>query len=66
MTTAAHRFVRRAALVLAPLLASCASVPPPPKPPITGQRPLAALLEVAAYPNSDTVVVRTTTVSELG
>jgi glyoxylase-like metal-dependent hydrolase (beta-lactamase superfamily II) len=62
MTAIVHRLVRSAAFVLAPmlLLASCAGVPAHPKPPLTEQRPLAALLELAAYPNSDTVVVMTT------
>ncbi|HEY3595122.1 MAG TPA: MBL fold metallo-hydrolase [Polyangiaceae bacterium] len=46
------------ALILAAvaLLASCGSTPTP-KPPLTQQRPLEALLEMAAYPNSDNVVV---------
>ncbi len=48
----------RAALALVSLLASsCASVPPPAKPAVTQPRPLAALLEASAYPNSDTVLV---------
>jgi glyoxylase-like metal-dependent hydrolase (beta-lactamase superfamily II) len=49
-----------ARLAVTSLLASCASVPPPAKPPVTQQRPLASLLEAAAYPNADTVVILTT------
>jgi glyoxylase-like metal-dependent hydrolase (beta-lactamase superfamily II) len=48
------------ALGAALVLASCASVPPPPRPPVTQQRSLAALLETAAYPNSDTLLVLVT------
>ena len=48
-----------AALATTSLLAACASVPPPAKATVTQQRPLGALLEAAAYPNSDTVVVLT-------
>src|SRR3954463_4159505 len=44
---------------LSSLLAACASVPPPAKPAMTQQRPLASLLEAAAYPNSETVIVFT-------
>src|SRR5436190_3374712 len=47
--------------VLPLLLASaCGAVPPPLKPPVTQQRPLAALLEASAYPNSSTVLILTT------
>jgi glyoxylase-like metal-dependent hydrolase (beta-lactamase superfamily II) len=49
-----------ATLTVSSLLASCASVPPPAKAPVTQQRPLASLLDAAAYPNSETVVVLTT------
>jgi glyoxylase-like metal-dependent hydrolase (beta-lactamase superfamily II) len=49
-----------ATLAVTSLLASCASVPPPAKATVTEQRPLASLLEAAAYPNSDTVVILTT------
>ena len=42
------------------MLTACASAPPPPKPPLTQQRPLGALLEAAAYPNSDTLLVLVT------
>jgi glyoxylase-like metal-dependent hydrolase (beta-lactamase superfamily II) len=49
-----------ATLALSSLLAACASVPPPAKATVTQQRPLASLLEVAAYPNSETVVILTT------
>jgi glyoxylase-like metal-dependent hydrolase (beta-lactamase superfamily II) len=48
-----------AALAVSSLLASCASSPPPAKEPMTQQRPLTSLLEAAAYPNSDTVVIMT-------
>lgn len=43
-------------------LASCGSVPPPAgaTAPVTQPRPLTALLETAAYPNSDTVLILTT------
>jgi glyoxylase-like metal-dependent hydrolase (beta-lactamase superfamily II) len=56
---------RSRSLLLAPLLAalvsaSCASVPPPAEPPVTQQRPLPALLQAAAYPNSSTVLVLVT------
>jgi glyoxylase-like metal-dependent hydrolase (beta-lactamase superfamily II) len=44
---------------LSSLLAACASVPPPAKPAMTQQRPLGSLLEAAAYPNSETVIVFT-------
>jgi len=47
-------------VAVAGVLVSCASVPPPPKATITQQRPLAALLETAAYPNSDTLLVLVT------
>src|SRR6185295_3963208 len=52
----------RAALVLLLLVAACgaASSHKPDKPPSTQQRPLAALLETAAYPNSQTSVVMVT------
>jgi glyoxylase-like metal-dependent hydrolase (beta-lactamase superfamily II) len=54
-------FTRRAAtLVVSSALASCASVPPPAKAPVTQQRPLTSLLEAAAYPNADTVLILTT------
>ena len=56
--TTSHQLV--ATLAVSSLLAACASVPPPAKAPMTQQRPLAALLEAAAYPNSETVVVLTT------
>jgi glyoxylase-like metal-dependent hydrolase (beta-lactamase superfamily II) len=58
----AVRFTRFIHSIVAatPLVASCASVPPPAKPPVTQQRPLAGLLEAAAYPNSADVVVLTT------
>jgi glyoxylase-like metal-dependent hydrolase (beta-lactamase superfamily II) len=58
---------RRAALPAAApllLLAACAVSPsfrpPPTSPPVSQQRPLSALLEVAAYPNSVTPVVLVT------
>jgi glyoxylase-like metal-dependent hydrolase (beta-lactamase superfamily II) len=41
------------------MLAACASVPPPAKAAMTQQRPLTSLLEAAAYPNSETVIVLT-------
>ena len=44
---------------LSSLLAACASVPPPAKSAMTQQRPLGSLLEAAAYPNSETVIVFT-------
>ncbi len=44
---------------LTSLLAACASVPPPAKAAMTQQRPLDSLLEAAAYPNSETVIVLT-------
>ena len=47
------------ALTVSSLLSACASIPPPAKATVTQQRPLASLLEAAAYPNSDTVVVLT-------
>jgi glyoxylase-like metal-dependent hydrolase (beta-lactamase superfamily II) len=49
-----------AALAVTSLAVSCASSPPPAKHPMTQQRPLASLLDAAAYPNSDTVVILTT------
>ncbi|HTA19639.1 MAG TPA: MBL fold metallo-hydrolase [Polyangia bacterium] len=49
-----------AALAVSSLVASCASSPPPAKTPMTQQRPLASLLEAAAYPNADTVTILTT------
>ncbi len=49
-----------AALAVSSLVASCASSPPSAKAPMTQQRPLASLLEAAAYPNADTVVILTT------
>ena len=52
-----HRLAATAGL--SSLLVACASVPPPAKPAMTQQRPLGALLEAAAYPNSETVVVFT-------
>jgi len=48
-----------ATLTVSSLLAACASIPPPEKATVTQQRPLPSLLEAAAYPNSDTVVVLT-------
>ena len=45
------------AAALAAALAACARVPPPARPPFTQPRPLAALMETAAYPNSDIVLV---------
>jgi len=48
-----------ATLTVSSLLAACASIPPPEKATLTQQRPLPSLLEAAAYPNSDTVVVLT-------
>jgi glyoxylase-like metal-dependent hydrolase (beta-lactamase superfamily II) len=54
-------FTRRAVtLVVSSALASCASVPPPAKAPVTQQRPLPSLLDAAAYPNADTVLILTT------
>src|SRR3954467_4821716 len=54
------KFQQLAATVgLSSLLAACASVPPPAKPAMTQQRPLGSLLEAAAYPNSETVIVFT-------
>jgi glyoxylase-like metal-dependent hydrolase (beta-lactamase superfamily II) len=50
----------RAPIAIALLLASCASAPPPRKPPLTEQRPLSALLKASAYPNSDTLLVLVT------
>jgi glyoxylase-like metal-dependent hydrolase (beta-lactamase superfamily II) len=62
MTKLNHSRARRAALAIltSSLLASCARVPPPAKPPLTQQRPLTSLLEAAAYPNSDVLVVLVT------
>ena len=48
------------ALAVSFLAAACAGVPPPAKPPVTQQRPLAGLLDAAAYPNSQTVLVLVT------
>lgn len=45
-----------AVVLLACALFACGG-PPTPKPPLTQQRELGLLLEVAAYPNSDTTVV---------
>jgi glyoxylase-like metal-dependent hydrolase (beta-lactamase superfamily II) len=42
------------------LTLACARVPPRRKQPLTQQRPLEALLETAAYPNSDTLLVLVT------
>jgi len=42
------------------IASSCASTPPPPKPPLTQQRPLAALIDAAAYPNADTQLLLVT------
>jgi glyoxylase-like metal-dependent hydrolase (beta-lactamase superfamily II) len=56
--TTVHRLATT--LAVSSLLAGCASVPPPAKAAMTQQRPLASLLEAAAYPNSETVVVLTT------
>jgi glyoxylase-like metal-dependent hydrolase (beta-lactamase superfamily II) len=52
-------------VVVAPLLVAACAVspslrPPPSPPPLTQQRPLTALLEAAAYPNSQTLVVLVT------
>src|SRR5438477_4552181 len=55
---AAMTFTFLGALALAP--ASCASGPPAQKAPLTQQRPLAAFLQAAAYPNSDTLLVLVT------
>ncbi len=49
-----------AALAVSSLVASCASSAPPAEKPMTLQRPLASLLEAAAYPNADTVTILTT------
>ena len=38
-------------------LGGCAAGPPARKEPLTQQRPLSSLLEAAAYPNSDTLLV---------
>ena len=48
------------ALLLASLAFSACSTPAAKEPPVAQQRPLDALLEVAAYPNADTVVVLST------
>jgi len=58
----ALRQTLRGALVSSLVLAACASVPPAASAsaPVTQSRPLTALLETAAYPNSDTVLVLTT------
>jgi glyoxylase-like metal-dependent hydrolase (beta-lactamase superfamily II) len=37
--------------------ASCATVPPPQKPPLTQQRDVEAYMTVAAYPNADTLTI---------
>ena len=57
-----HLVVRCTALAAVGSLAiaSCASVPPPPKAPVTQQRPLPSLLKAAAYPNADTVLILVT------
>jgi len=62
MTTPNHSRARRAALVTscALVLAACAQVPPPQKPPVTQLRPLSGLMTAAAYPNSDTILVLVT------
>jgi glyoxylase-like metal-dependent hydrolase (beta-lactamase superfamily II) len=54
--------VLRAALAgsISLVLASCAKTPPAKGPPLTQQRPLAALLTASAYPNSDTLLVLVT------
>jgi glyoxylase-like metal-dependent hydrolase (beta-lactamase superfamily II) len=54
--------VRAVTLVLSSSLvaASCGAVPPSTKTPISEQRPLGALLEAAAYPNSETLLVLVT------
>jgi hypothetical protein len=38
-------------------VASCTGVPPTQSQPLTQQRPLTALLQTAAYPNSDIILV---------
>jgi glyoxylase-like metal-dependent hydrolase (beta-lactamase superfamily II) len=53
-----HRHAWLASLALAALLilSSCGGTPPP-KPPLTQQQPLEALLKVAAFPNSENLVL---------
>lgn len=61
VTRSLSRPIALTALALTALgaLAGCRSVPPARPTPITQARPLAALLEVAAYPNADTLVLLT-------
>src|SRR5206468_9634276 len=62
MTPFEHSRASRVAIAFLALLpaASCSRVPPSQKAPLTQQRPLAGLLQTAAYPNSDVVLVLAT------